>query len=157
MKGSLAAVFRATQFSLEREVAVKVFRPGVLHENESFGERLLEAARLSGRIEHPNIARIHECGKDERAPAVVQHGTGRRRIPRGINRKKWAPRSRRRPPYHRTDCQWPWRRRKGRHLPLGYPALGILINGNGNVKILDLGLGQVLQEGQQSSMIPWWW
>ena len=63
-EGSLAVVFKATQLSLQREVAVKVFRPSVLEANPEFGDRLLEAARLSGRVEHDNISRIHECGKE---------------------------------------------------------------------------------------------
>jgi eukaryotic-like serine/threonine-protein kinase len=60
--GGMGAVYRATQSKPNRQVALKLIRPGVLS-SKSIRRFDLEAEIL-GRLHHPNIAQIHEAGID---------------------------------------------------------------------------------------------
>ncbi|MFK7760273.1 MAG: tetratricopeptide repeat protein [Phycisphaerales bacterium] len=60
--GGMGAVYRATQEKPHRQVALKLIRPGVLS-SKSVRRFDLEAEIL-GRLDHPNIAKIHEAGID---------------------------------------------------------------------------------------------
>lgn len=60
--GGMGAVYRATQNKPHRQVALKLIRPGVLS-SKSIRRFDLEAEIL-GRLDHPNIAKIHEAGID---------------------------------------------------------------------------------------------
>ncbi|TVR42966.1 MAG: FHA domain-containing protein [Planctomycetota bacterium] len=150
-EGSVAGVFKAQQLSLRREVAVKVFRPSVLAANGEFGDKLLEAARLAGRVEHDNVSRIHECGCEDDgllwysmelvdgeslANLVDRDGALAPELALAVIERL----ARALAAAHKLGiCHWDIQ-----------PA-SALINDNGLVKLLDLGVGQVLQEGQQSS------
>jgi eukaryotic-like serine/threonine-protein kinase len=60
--GGMGAVYRATQSKPKRQVALKLIRQGVLS-SKSIRRFDLEAEIL-GRLDHPNIAKIHEAGID---------------------------------------------------------------------------------------------
>ncbi|HVY61125.1 MAG TPA: hypothetical protein VHF22_05695, partial [Planctomycetota bacterium] len=53
-KGSMSAVFKARQVSLDKTVALKILPPG-LSEDPVFHERFLREARAVARLNHPNI------------------------------------------------------------------------------------------------------
>ena len=59
--GGFAAVFRARDPVLGREVAIKVFDPS-LSLSSSAADRLLTEARLVASIEHPQIVPLYEAG-----------------------------------------------------------------------------------------------
>lgn len=59
--GGFAAVFRARDPVLGREVAIKVFDPA-LSLSASAADRLLTEARLVASIEHPHIVPLYEAG-----------------------------------------------------------------------------------------------
>ncbi|MGH8189475.1 MAG: serine/threonine-protein kinase, partial [Steroidobacteraceae bacterium] len=57
-RGGMGVVFRARDRELERDVAVKV-----LHARATgAADRLLQEARILGRLEHPGIVPIHDVG-----------------------------------------------------------------------------------------------
>jgi len=56
-QGGMAAVYRATDVRLQRQVAVKVMHPH-LASQKSFQERFLKEARAAARLDHPNIVRV---------------------------------------------------------------------------------------------------
>lgn len=60
--GGMGDVFGAWQVEMGREVAMKVIRGGGGAESR---RRFLNEARITGRLEHPNIVPIHEIGRDE--------------------------------------------------------------------------------------------
>jgi serine/threonine-protein kinase len=64
-RGGMAIVFRAREKQLEREVAIKVL-PFSLAFDKEFVERFQREARLSARLEHPNIIPIYRVGKSGR-------------------------------------------------------------------------------------------
>ena len=59
-EGGMGAVYRARQANPEREVALKVIRPG--HATASSLRRFEVEARLLGRLRHPGIAQVYEAG-----------------------------------------------------------------------------------------------
>jgi hypothetical protein len=66
-RGGMGVVYRARQRSLEREVAIKVLRPG----EATFGPllaRFADEARHLARLRHPHIVAIHEFGEADGEP-----------------------------------------------------------------------------------------
>ncbi len=60
--GGMAIVYRGTQLSLGRDVAIKVMRPEALADEVS-RRRFENEARTIARLEHPHIVSIHEVGR----------------------------------------------------------------------------------------------
>ncbi|WP_405579987.1 serine/threonine-protein kinase [Streptomyces sp. NBC_01190] len=58
--GGTADVFRATDLTLRREVAVKVFRPGATAVS---ADRFCEEAVLLGRLAHPALVVVYDAGR----------------------------------------------------------------------------------------------
>ena len=63
-KGGFGIVYRATDTSLGREVALKVLHPQLMVD-ETFVERFKKEAHILASLEHPNIVTIHELGEIE--------------------------------------------------------------------------------------------
>lgn len=61
-EGSMGVVYRAHQISMDRGVALKVL-PASKTKDQRFVERFLTEARNAGRLNHPNLIRVHEVGK----------------------------------------------------------------------------------------------
>lgn len=65
-QGGMANVYLANQEFLDRKVALKVLKPGLLEDNPSFARRFLKEAETAASIIHPNIVTIfqvgHSCG-----------------------------------------------------------------------------------------------
>jgi ABC-type branched-subunit amino acid transport system substrate-binding protein/DNA-binding beta-propeller fold protein YncE len=63
-RGGMGVVYRATDLSLERPVALKLIAPE-LAENERFRERFLREPRLAAALDHPNAIPIYEAGEHD--------------------------------------------------------------------------------------------
>jgi hypothetical protein len=61
--GGFGDVYRAHDPQLDRDVALKVPRPGVLN-TPARVERFLREARAAARLSHPRIVPVHEAGQD---------------------------------------------------------------------------------------------
>ena len=61
-RGGMGVVYRATQLSLERQVALKLINPEFAHE-ERFRERFLREARLAASLEHTHLLPVYEAGE----------------------------------------------------------------------------------------------
>ena len=61
-RGGMGVVYRARQVSLDRTVAVKMMRPGVLSTEDEI-RRFQAEARTAASMQHPNIVAIHEVGE----------------------------------------------------------------------------------------------
>ena len=64
-QGGMGMVFRATQTSVQRPVAVKTLNPA-LAMAPSFFERFRREAEMASRLRHPNIITIYDFGKHRR-------------------------------------------------------------------------------------------
>ncbi len=62
-EGRHATVYRASDPTLEREVALKLLRAGAPRSPRSF-ERFLGEARALARLRHPRIVSVYEAGRD---------------------------------------------------------------------------------------------
>ncbi|PIE22014.1 MAG: hypothetical protein CSA62_14405 [Planctomycetota bacterium] len=60
--GGMGTVYRATQLSLHREVALKVLK-SELCENPDFVQRFTDEARAAGRFNHPNVVQVFDVGE----------------------------------------------------------------------------------------------
>ena len=65
--GSFGTVFRARDLTLDREVALKVLRPGGLVPAAA----LLDEARAAAAVSHPNVCIIHAVDSSLGAPMIV--------------------------------------------------------------------------------------
>lgn len=62
-RGGMAHVWRARQEELEREVALKVLRPGLAIEGRHV-DRFKREALAVARLQHPHIVAVHDVGED---------------------------------------------------------------------------------------------
>ncbi len=60
--GGMSSVYLAIQFSIGREVALKVLSPE-LRDDLSFAERFYREANIVGALSHPNVISIYDIGK----------------------------------------------------------------------------------------------
>ncbi len=61
--GAFGAVYQAYDPQLDRDVALKVLRPGLL-DNAKYVERFLREAKVAAGLRHPNIVPVYETGRD---------------------------------------------------------------------------------------------
>jgi serine/threonine protein kinase len=62
-RGGMGTVYSARDRVIEETVALKVLRPEIAGSAE-FKQRFLSEVRLTRRVTHPNVCRIHEYGED---------------------------------------------------------------------------------------------
>jgi ABC-type branched-subunit amino acid transport system substrate-binding protein/DNA-binding beta-propeller fold protein YncE len=63
-RGGMGVVYRATDLSLERPVALKLVAPE-LAEDERFRARFLREPRLAASLDHPHVIPIYEAGEHD--------------------------------------------------------------------------------------------
>ncbi len=63
-RGGMGVVYKARQVSLDRIVAVKMMRPGLLATDDEI-RRFQTEAKAAAALRHPNIVAIHEIGEQD--------------------------------------------------------------------------------------------
>jgi hypothetical protein len=63
-RGGFATVYRATDTILERDVALKILKPGWTDDAKAV-ERFMREAKQASRLKHPNIVTIYDVGQAE--------------------------------------------------------------------------------------------
>jgi hypothetical protein len=63
--GGMAAVLRARDLQLERQVALKILPPEMAADEENV-RRFHQEARAAAKLDHENIARVFFCGEDQK-------------------------------------------------------------------------------------------
>src|SRR5687767_13119783 len=69
-RGGMAVVYRATQPSIGREVAVKVL-PAHFMQDRTFLERFSREVQITTRLQHPRILPVYDFGEQDGIPYVV--------------------------------------------------------------------------------------
>lgn len=65
--GGMGDVYRGIQSGTERSVAIKVMRPGGSSYSQN-RERFENEIRALGRVDHPGVVRVYECGECPQGP-----------------------------------------------------------------------------------------
>ncbi|MBN1420898.1 MAG: protein kinase [Planctomycetes bacterium] len=66
-RGGMGVVYEALQVSMDRRVALKVLPSGVAADAKTLA-RFLREAKIAGKLDHPNIVRVHGMGVDRDTP-----------------------------------------------------------------------------------------
>jgi serine/threonine-protein kinase len=78
-RGGMAAVYRGTDLTLDRTVAVKMMRPA-LAEDPDFVDRFVREARAAAKLSSPDVVAVYDQGTDQvsgTAYLVMEHVEGR--------------------------------------------------------------------------------
>lgn len=67
--GSFGSVWKARDTELDRTVAIKIPRQGIMSADEQ--ERFFHEARAAAQLRHPNIVGIHEVGREHDSTYIV--------------------------------------------------------------------------------------
>jgi serine/threonine protein kinase len=70
-RGGMATVYRGWDPLFEREVAVKVLPPELLHADPQFKMRFEREAKIIASLEHPSIVPVYDVGDDTGQPYFV--------------------------------------------------------------------------------------
>jgi hypothetical protein len=62
-RGGMGIVYRATQITLDRTVALKVVTPGLI-DDPTVRQRFIREARSAASLDHPNVIPIHHAGEE---------------------------------------------------------------------------------------------
>jgi serine/threonine protein kinase len=68
--GGMGEVYRASDQRLERDVALKMLKPSLAHDQDRL-RRFEQEARAAAALSHPNIVAIYDIGMHEGAPYIV--------------------------------------------------------------------------------------
>jgi serine/threonine-protein kinase len=69
-KGGMGVVYRAYDRTLDEEVALKVLRPDVVHQDPTLLERFKSEIKLARRITHRNVLSTHDFGETGGTPYI---------------------------------------------------------------------------------------
>lgn len=154
-EGESGTVFRARQTSLDRPVAIKVLAPSLAQDPEAL-ERFLAEARVTAKLQHPNIVRFIRVAMAEGlyylAMELVEGGSARelmRKNPQGLPEGQALMLAK-----HVASALGAAHQAGLVHRDV--KPENILISKNGNAKLADLGiavrtaLGGPLTKGEKS-------
>ena len=86
-RGGMSSVYRATQASIGRSVAVKVLLGSLIEQDNNFVERFNREVQVAANLQHPHILPVYDFGVSEGKPYIVmaylQGGTLSDRIAQG--------------------------------------------------------------------------
>jgi len=152
--GGMADVFLATDFNLQREVAVKVMRDELIS-NPAFLASFLQEARAAANLSHPNIVTIHDYGHDHGRYFIVMEYVQGTDLKTVIRRQGLLPIDQSLDLMTQICAGVGYAHRAGLvHCDL--KPHNILVSSDGGVKITDFGISRALasiQPEEQTDMV----
>jgi predicted Ser/Thr protein kinase len=70
-RGGMSIVFRASQESIGREVAIKVLHNTLIQQDPTFLERFQREVKVSAFLQHPHILPVYDYGQNSGRPFIV--------------------------------------------------------------------------------------
>ncbi|MFY0567693.1 tetratricopeptide repeat protein [Archangium lansingense] len=140
-EGGMGVVFAAYDPDLDREVALKLLKPGAVADAEARG-RLVREAQALARLSHPNVVIVHDVGLDDDTVFLAME------LVRGRTLRHWL-----------AEAPRPWREVLSRFLHAGQGlaaahAVGlvhrdfkpdnVLLGDDGQVRVTDFGLARAM-------------
>ncbi|CAM3180431.1 serine/threonine protein kinase [Corallococcus sp. ZKHCc1 1396] len=138
-EGGMGVVFAAYDPDLDRQVALKLLKPGVVSDAEARG-RLMREAQAQARLSHPNVVTVHDVGLDGDTVFLAME------LVRGGTLRRWS-----------SEAPRPWREVLARFLQAGrglaaahavglvhrdFKPDNVLLAEDGQVRVADFGLAR---------------
>ena len=70
-RGGMSTVFRASQESVGREVAIKVLHGALIQQDPTFLERFQREVKVSAFLQHPHVLPVYDYGQNNGRPFIV--------------------------------------------------------------------------------------
>ncbi len=144
-RGGMGEVFLAEQLSMSRTVALKVLPPEMTTNKEAV-ERFLHEARMSARLEHPNIVTVLDAGEDCGFYYLAMNYVDGYTLDDRVKREKTIPEAEvlayGKKVLAALDHAWTHHHILHRDIK---PA-NVMIDKYGEVKLLDMGLAKAILE-----------
>lgn len=145
--GGLGEVYRAYDPDLDRQVAVKVLKRGLLVEKgaESLTQRLVVEARSLAKLSHPNVVTVHDVGRVEDRPFIAME------LVEGLTLGAWLADSKRgwveiRDVFVQAAQGLAAAHQRGL-VHRDFKPSNVLVGADGIVRVVDFGLARALAGG----------
>ena len=143
--GGMAVVYRALDLALDREVAIKVFDPGLAAKGVS-PDLFLHEARIAATVNHPAVVPIYSCGECEGSAYIVMEymsgGTLEQRLRKAGGRLPMMETCR----WIRDVCEGLGAARANGIVHHDIKPANILLDIDSNAKISDFGLSRAASD-----------
>ena len=141
-QGGMGVVYRAVDENLGREVALKVLRPDFIGD-EDRRQRFLMEARTAARLNHPNIATIHEVDESDGQIFIAMELVEGKMLSTVIGDRPLTPAESIRMGIEISDGLAKAHAEQIVHRDL--KPENVIVTPDGHVKILDFGLAKTFQ------------
>ncbi len=84
-RGGMGRVYKAVQHSVNRTVAIKTLEPSSFTDDDAI-YRMLREARISGRLQHPNIVKVYDAGESHGVHFICMEYLGGGDLAAKVNR-----------------------------------------------------------------------
>ncbi len=149
-RGGMATVWRAHDTVLNRTVALKRLRPGLREDPESMA-RFLREARTVGRLSHPGIVRLLDGGEDDEGPYLVMELVDGEDLKTRIAREGPLPPREAARIGAQVASTLAFAHQHG-VIHRDIKSQNVLIDRNGNAKLADFGIAQLLEATGESRL-----
>ncbi len=143
-QGGMGVVYKARQIELDRVVALKILSPRLASADPEFPRRFAREAQALATLDHPNIVRVHEMGREaDLCYLVMEHvdGVNLREL---LVQKKLAPEQALRIVPQLCDAL-EYAHSKG-VIHRDIKPENILLSRSGTAKIADFGLAKIVRD-----------
>ncbi len=148
-KGGMGRVYRATQLSMNRKVALKILAPR-LTSKKSFRERFISEARHAGALQHPNLISVHDVGECDRLLFFSMELIEGETVRRLIEREGKIDETRSFIIAYQTLSALQYAHEQGL-IHRDIKPDNLMLNQNGTLKIADLGLSRATEQDQRDN------